>query len=301
MATRNPHKKLIQFYRDNSEVVDIDNIYQIRYLFNGPLDMLKYIVENCDKKFDTNYLIVGMTPLILATCFCGFNAFKHVFDTDPSSINKFENNNMTAIVYAIRYSFKDKFDFLLEKGADLKIIHGAHKQLGFGMKNSLMHSSLGETDIYFLEKILELNIFNINERSSTGYTALFVAVHTNNYVNSEHVKLLLEAGASPNISNKIDDTPLMKAVSKKNFNIVKLLVEHGADIHAKRKEGDSVLELARKWKSPPQILDYLTKEDNWIRRRNFVIFLQCKNHSSISKIFALDKSNYMLHIIMSYI
>jgi ankyrin repeat protein len=110
----------------------------------------------------------------------------------------------------------------------------------------------------------------------------------------------LKAGALPNIPTKIDETPLMRAVRKKNFNIVKLLVEHGADIHAKKKEGDSVLELARKWKSP-QILDYLTKEDNWIRRRNFVIFLQCKNNSSISKIFALDKSNYMLHIIMSYI
>ena len=38
----------------------------------------------------------------------------------------------------------------------------------------------------------------------------------------------------------------MNAVKKGNFQIVKLLVEHNANIQAKPRRGDSVLELARK-------------------------------------------------------
>lgn len=343
----------------------------IKNLINGSPRILEFIVANREKNFYTKDVKLNMTPLILATLFCGFSAFTYVFNSDPSSINKFDTSKITAILYAIIYGYRDKFDFLLEKGAALTLI------CEYDNRNPLMIAA-EQTDTYFLERILKLNMFDLNDETYFGNTALLIAVRSGNikaikillsyganinyipkkwktmniikcaidhqnYLNcddllslliengantinplisysgnktrkygSNNVELLLQAGASPNQSNKHGITPLMNAVKKGNFDTIKILVENGADIQAKPRRGDSVLELARKSKSP-QILDYLTKEDNWRRRRFFLLFLRYSfsySHeslssmskiSSIDKIFALDKSNYMLHIIMSYI
>jgi hypothetical protein len=77
----------------------------IKNLMNGSPRMLEFIVANREKNFYTNDVRQGTTPLILATLFCGFNAFTYVFNDDPSSINKFDNKNITAIVYAIIHGF----------------------------------------------------------------------------------------------------------------------------------------------------------------------------------------------------
>ena len=89
---------------------------------NGSEQMLKYIVKNREKNFYTKDVKLNMTPLILATLFCGFRAFTYVFNSDPSSINKFDTSKITAILYAIIYGYRDKFDFLLENGAALTLI-----------------------------------------------------------------------------------------------------------------------------------------------------------------------------------
>lgn len=51
----------------------------------------------------------------------------------------------------------------------------------------------------------------------------------------EIVKLLLENGANPNVqisgNGVITSTPLLKAVSEQNLTMIKLLVDHGADVN----------------------------------------------------------------------
>ncbi len=343
----------------------------IESLIDDSEHMLEYIIANREKDFYMNDDRLNMTPLILATLFCKFSAFTYVFNADPSSINKFDNKNITAIVYAIIHGFRDKFDFLLENGADLTV------RCYYDKRNSLMIAT-EQKDTYFLEKILKLKIFDFDEETIMGKTVLMMAVSEGNMkaiklilfhganvnyipkkwktmdlikyaldnksylkcndllsfliengthtINSfiyysgnrttkcgfNNVKLLLEAGASPNQSNKYGITPLINAVKKGNVEIVKLLVEHNADIQTKPRRGDSVLVLARKLESS-KILDYLTTEDNWRRRRYFILFLKCffgmtivnnNSHSrikNINNIFELGKFNVFTHIIMSYI
>ncbi len=343
----------------------------IKNLMNGSEQMLKYIVENRQKDFYTKDVKLNMTPLILATLFCGFGAFEYVFNCNPKSIDNCDTSKITAILYAIIHGYRDKFDFLLEKGAALTLI------CEYDNKNPLMIAA-EQTDTYFLQKILKLNMFHLDAETHFGNTALLIAVYNGNteavkillssgaYINyipknwkemnvikcaiqhksyfkcsnllsfliengahtinpliyyssnktrkygSNNVELLLKAGASPNQSNRAGTTPLISAVKNGNFDTVKILVEYGADIRVKLQKDNSILDLARKLKSS-KILDYLTVEDNWRRRKSFVLFLRysfsnnCVNHFSMSKIlsidkiFALDKSNYMLHIIMSYI
>lgn len=71
-----------------------------------------------------------------------------------------------------------------------------------------------------------------------GRTALGYAVSCNNI---EVVKFLLENGADPNLSESKPDTytPLMWAAESEPLEIVKLLLEYGADVHRKNKNNNA--------------------------------------------------------------
>jgi ankyrin repeat protein len=77
--------------------------------------------------------------------------------------------------------------------------------------------------------------FSCNESS-----ALMFACESNHEINIEIVKLLLDAGADVNYRNANFKTVLMFAQVDR---IVKMLVDAGADVNAKNKKGDSLLML----------------------------------------------------------
>ncbi|MEE1265108.1 MAG: ankyrin repeat domain-containing protein, partial [Akkermansia sp.] len=57
----------------------------------------------------------------------------------------------------------------------------------------------------------------------------------------ECVRLLLEAGAKPNLRNSAKATPLMRAVEYNRPDIVRLLLQHGAHPHTPDCTGHSPL------------------------------------------------------------
>jgi ankyrin repeat protein len=67
-------------------------------------------------------------------------------------------------------------------------------------------------------------------QDSSGRTALFWAVHHQNY---DWKAALLEGDADPNIAEEDGETPLMiaaeRATARNGLEIVRMLVEHGAD------------------------------------------------------------------------
>lgn len=68
---------------------------------------------------------------------------------------------------------------------------------------------------------------------------LFDAV---NYDNLELVKALLQEGADPNLRNEFDDTVLMRAcVYNTGYEIAKLLITYGADVNARNTFGITAL------------------------------------------------------------
>jgi hypothetical protein len=82
----------------------------------------------------------------------------------------------------------------------------------------------------YLRNALASGELDPNKRDGEGYTPLWWASHRGN---TEKVKLLLEAGADPNIKGygRENSTPLYTAANLGHPEIVKMLIEAGADVN----------------------------------------------------------------------
>lgn len=70
---------------------------------------------------------------------------------------------------------------------------------------------------------------DINYRDKNGGTALYSAVHWQNF---ELAELLLSRGADPNLGSTehFINLPLISATIKQNMNLMILLISYGADV-----------------------------------------------------------------------
>lgn len=81
-------------------------------------------------------------------------------------------------------------------------------------------------------------VVDLNIRDMFGHTALLSIISGGDY---DMVKLLVDAGADVNIPNASGWTPLMDAAISGHVDIVKLLLDHGADVHAVYRTNQTVL------------------------------------------------------------
>ncbi|MBL7880740.1 MAG: ankyrin repeat domain-containing protein [Chryseobacterium gambrini] len=83
---------------------------------------------------------------------------------------------------------------------------------------------------------------NINEQCTGKCTSLYSAVQKRK---TDIVKLLIEKGADVNIADKYGNTPLIESADmfKDDDTIIKLLLENGADPYQKNNYGVSVYKL----------------------------------------------------------
>jgi|GEM_PF-2445749 len=95
--------------------------------------------------------------------------------------------------------------------------------------------------------------FNINSRDKYGRTALSIAVGKRNL---EMVKLLVENGADVNIFNRNKYTPLMTSCRNGSLSIVKYLIAHGSDYRIVNQFGESAAHIAYHYENF-EIVQYL--------------------------------------------
>ena len=92
-------------------------------------------------------------------------------------------------------------------------------------------------------KIMEKDPEILNSFSADGFTALGLASF---FGHLSLVKLLLDKGANPNIAsnNQFKVAPIHSACAISNYEIAKLLIQHGADVDAKQMQGNTPLHSA---------------------------------------------------------
>lgn len=109
-------------------------------------------------------------------------------------------------------------------------------------ENLIYHTNFGEP-----AKIAELlrQGANPNAVSPEDWPAISLAAMRADDKGFTIVKMLVEAGADLNVRDANDETPLMNAISINNVDMVKYMIERGADFRATNKSGRSVLGFAQ--------------------------------------------------------
>lgn len=124
--------------------------------------------------------------------------------------------------------------------------------------NANITDTKGETALYYTRSIEEQNILfahhaDVNVKDTTGQTPLIAFISQANAgfgISSSDqdyktIENLLKQGAKTNVSDSQGDIPLVLALKKWSaLDLIKLLIQHGADIHFKNSKGDSACSVA---------------------------------------------------------
>jgi ankyrin repeat protein len=166
------------------------------------------------------------TPLYLAVLNGHINIIELLLEYG-ADMNAIAPNGLTPWILA--FTHNKVIELLVGKGANVNAVSEDGE--------SLMHYVSKNGEPTMVSFLLEHGA-NLNVRSKCGHTPLWLAVHSNN---EETALLLLRNNADCNIADTEGNTPLHKA-SYFSPAIIKLLIEHGADLNARNNEGCSILD-----------------------------------------------------------
>ena len=88
---------------------------------------------------------------------------------------------------------------------------------------------------------------DIEDRDGMGFSPLLLTCGKETKGFHELAMKLIHQGADVNVHDPLGWTPLCLAVSTGNTELLKVLLEYGADIYAKTRRHESVMDLARKF------------------------------------------------------
>ena len=180
----------------------------------------------------------------------GLNINKQVpqYKTIPYSIYEYP------LTLAIKKDNLEITKHLLEAGASLAIksdkTYDEYTRITDNKETSIILAVKEENDLMvdlLLDENMNLNRdvysrFDINQTSDLNFTALYKAVENED---SNIVKKLLEAGANPNSHNGPNkNTPIILAAQMGDFDMIEILFEAGADPLIKNALGEDALRTA---------------------------------------------------------
>jgi ankyrin repeat protein len=145
-----------------------------------------------------------------------------ILDENPARLQA-DGSGVSAVRLAIYHRHPDVARLLIERGAILDVFDA---------------SAVGETEI--LRGLLSTDRSRANAVASDGFTPLGLAAF---FGHADSARLLLENGADPNqaASNETKVAPLHSAVAGGKVEIVRELLAHGADVHARQDLGFTAL------------------------------------------------------------
>lgn len=156
---------------------------------------------------------------------------------------------------------------------------------------------------FLLEQYRNLNIDFVNHQNNFGNSALYIACHnachnSNHKENLEIIKLLLDNGANTNIKNNQGDTPLTLICQYSNNSIIteiiNLLIKYGTNINITNNNGDNALMLICKYSKNFDVIKLLLEHHAHINNQN--------NYGDTALIFlSQSSSSRNLKLFLNYI
>ncbi|WP_265032364.1 ankyrin repeat domain-containing protein [Wolbachia endosymbiont (group B) of Apotomis turbidana] len=208
--------------------------------------------------------VYGNTPLHVAAQYSSsLEIVKFLLDKDISGINNITNNGWTPLHVAIQGNKLNTVELLLGRGADIEVrdiynqtsldlatrkgyldIAGILKQVQLDRKLLTIVESGGFNEA----KGLIAQDANIDTNDKNGNTLLYSAAEIGDL---NLVKLLLDNGANIEAKNgEYQATPLHGAVENYRIDVVKLLLNRGANVNAEDKDNWTPLHYGADTNSP---------------------------------------------------
>lgn len=157
---------------------------------------------------------------------------KVLIESDSADVSAITNDGETPVGLSVQHGAIEVLDLLLEHGADVIT------QSDGGLTPLMV--AVGSEDIEMAQHLLEIGV-DVNEQLPRGGGALHVATSSRNL---EAMRLLFEYGADVDGSGK-SSAPIIFAAALHHENVVKLLLEAGADVNAiNQKNGMTALHRA---------------------------------------------------------
>ncbi|ORX59167.1 hypothetical protein BCR36DRAFT_579792 [Piromyces finnis] len=241
-------------------------------------DMINYILalENVNIDIPNSF---GFTPFLIACKKNNLDMIKSFLNHKKVSeinIDIKSNSGDFPLFYATHYKNLELIEILLEQNADMYNEKDTDK-LNCYTSFFMACSYFGSVEV--LQLFLDHGV-DVNRANSVGLYPLGIACKSENI---EHVKLLLEHGANPNVRYK-SSTPLVHTCIDNNFDIAKELIAYGADINLETSEGiHPLLFLMNEcFKNNNAFIQYLIDHD---------ADLYCKDNYGNSLLYVLKNSN----------
>jgi ankyrin repeat protein len=163
-----------------------------------------------------------------------------------ADVNALDKDHQTPLLLAARYERSDLVRFLLEHGADPNL-EGAGGKTPLHMLSGHRVSDYHRADYILVAQLLLERGAYVNARDDDHQTPLLLAMQ---YDRSDLVRFLLEYGADPNLEGASGKTPLhMLSDCRADCILVvaQSLLERGADVNALDKDHQTPLLLAMQY------------------------------------------------------
>ena len=207
-------------------------------------------------------LLWGETPVMVAAR-SGSPAVVELLAAQGANVNARAARGQTALMWAVAQKHPEVVKVLLANGADIHARsdswtevmavppHGYleyNRAIPHGSDTALMFAA--RVDDLASAKLLVAAGANVNDEDAWGVSAVVLAAHSGF---TDVVEFLLEKGANAN-SERAGFTALHEAVMRRDENLVKVLLDHGADANLPVRSWTPTRRSSRDFNFPPELI-----------------------------------------------
>ncbi len=207
-------------------------------------------------------LLLGETPVMVAAR-SGSPAVVELLAAQGANVNARAARGQTALMWAVAQKHPEVVKVLLANGADIHARsdswtevmavppHGYleyNRAIPHGSDTALIFAA--RVDDLASAKLLVAAGANVNDEDAWGVSAVVLAAHSGF---TDVVEFLLEKGANAN-SDRAGFTALHEAVMRRDENLVKVLLDHGADANLPVRSWTPTRRSSRDFNFPPELI-----------------------------------------------